>query len=83
MWVPLSKFGESTSKFDILKNGCQRVVVADGDWIELVVVTAGTADRDTKGRGTDSLDNFIEAVGASLTTGGRLLPDGGDWDMRA
>ncbi len=77
------EFGEASCELDALKDGSERVVVLDGDGIELVIVAAGAAHRDSHHRGSDGLHDFVHAIGAGLADGGGFAADGGGGDVGA
>ena len=53
-------------KLNILKDGDHRVVVADGDGIEFVIVAASAADSHPQHGRAHGLHHLIEAVESSL-----------------
>jgi len=54
------------------KHRLQRVIVTFEDWVELVIVTTGTTDRETEERLTDRPDHLIEFI-LSRPAHGRLI----------
>ena len=77
-----SELGATTAKLDALEDGRQRIVILNGDRVELVVMAARAADGQAQDRSTQGLHHLVQPIGARLADGRGFLADRGGGHMR-
>ena len=76
------KLRRASPEFDILKDASQRIVVLNGNRVELMIVTASAAQGNPHHGSAHRLHDFVHTIGPGLSNRRRLASHSSGWHVR-